>query len=57
MGYKKASFLTIEKEIYMPDWNLTCLWRITADHMNNDQFVYISNVWKNKKLTFPIKDF
>ena len=31
---------TLDKELEMPNWNLLCLWRITADHKNNNLFVY-----------------
>ena len=34
----------IEKIYNLFDLNLLCLWRITAEHMNNVQFVYFFSV-------------
>ena len=42
--------ISIDKEIDIPDWNLLCLRRITADHVNNFLFVYIFGEWKNKMI-------
>ena len=32
----------------MPDWNLLRLQKITTDHTNHIQFVYLNIMWKNK---------
>ena len=37
----------IDEETDMPNWNLSYLRGITADHINNVQSVYIFIVWKD----------
>ena len=44
---KNVGLDRIDKDTDLPDWNLSRLWRITADHVNNILFLYTDSMYKN----------
>ena len=38
---KTGGYTYIEKPLEMPDWNLSCLMRIVADHLENFDYLHL----------------